>query len=86
MGFGLASMTTADTTPDTNIPPPTRDPTAKNKPPLSLDAADSDEITSGAPLPNANKVTPAIDSENPKEDAIFSKAGDKNPSAVVPKI
>ena len=70
-------MTTAETTPDTNSPAPTSDPTAKNMPPLSLLAADSEEMTSGDPFPSASKVTPARDSERPRVDAIFSNAGDR---------
>lgn len=86
MGFGLDIMTTADTQPDTNSPPPTSAPTARNMPPESLEAAESEEMTSGAPFPNAKRVTPANDSDSPKVVAIFSKAGCKNPSAVDPRI
>ena len=44
----------------------------------SEDAAEAiDANTSGAPLPNANKVTPANDSGTLKAVAICSSAGDK---------
>lgn len=86
MGLGLEIITTADTTPDTNIPPPTKEPTAKNIPPLELPEADSEDMTSGAPFPRAKSVTPARDSENRRMVANFSNAGDKNPSAVEPNI
>ena len=56
-------------------------------------AGSSDEVAeasepkrSGAPLPNANKVTPANDSEIPNFKVMYSKAGDKYASAVDPKL
>lgn len=79
-------ITTADTTPVTKIPPPQRAPTAKNIPPFELPAAEREEITSGAPFPRASNVTPANDSENPNVDDNFSRAGDRNPSAVDPSM
>ena len=42
--------------------------------------------TSGAPLPNANSVTPARDSGIPKLTVMCSKAGDRYSSAVDPKL
>ena len=44
--------------------------------------ADIAEKQSGAPLPNASKVTPASDSGIPNVIVIFSSAGDKYSSAV----
>ena len=41
-------------------------------------------MTSGAPFPNARKVTPAKDSEMCSLVAKVSKAGDKYSSAVEP--
>lgn len=45
---------------DTNIPEPKTLEAARQNPTLvvSLPPADNDENTSGAPFPNANKVTP----------------------------
>ena len=86
IGLSAESMTTAETTPETNNPPPTSDPTARNIPPFSLPAAESEEITSGAPFPRARRVTPANDSEIPSVEAIFSKEGERNASAVDPRI
>ena len=43
------------------------------------------EKTSGAPLPRASKVTPAIDSEQLNLSEIASKAGDRYESDVEPR-
>lgn len=86
MGLGLAIITTADTTPETNRPPPHNAAIAKDMPPAELPAADKDAMTSGAPFPIAKSVTPAKDSDIPKVEATFSSAGDKNASAVDPKM
>ena len=55
---------------------------------LSLEAVaeDIEENTSGAPFPNASKVTPANDSDIPNLTVIYSRAGDKQASAVEPKL
>lgn len=79
-------ITNAVTTPVTNKPEPAREPTEKNIPVCSLPAADTEVSTSGAPLPIASRVTPAKDSDIPKVEATFSRAGERNPSAVVPTI
>lgn len=79
-------MTDAVTTPVTNSPEPDRDPTEKNIPVCSLPAADTEVRTSGAPFPIARRVTPANDSDIPRVDATFSKAGERKASAVVPTI
>ena len=86
IGFGEDITTTADTTPVTKRPDPTKAPTEKNIPPPSLPAADIEARTSGAPFPKARSVTPANDSENFNVSATFSKAGDKYPSAVDPNM
>lgn len=49
-------------------------------------ADDIDEKTSGAPLPNAIKVTPASDSDILNLLTIYSILGDKNSSAVDAKL
>lgn len=74
MGLSDANMTTADTMPDINNPPPINDPTARNIPSSSPEAAMA-VITSGAPFPKASKVTPASDSLKPKVIDIFANAG-----------
>ena len=79
-------MTIADTTPVTNRPDPTKEPTAKNIPPPSLPEAEIEARTSGAPFPSAKSVTPARDSENPRAFDTFSRAGERYASAVVPRI
>lgn len=79
-------MTTADTTPDTKNPAPTKAPTERNMPPAAAWAAEREASTSGAPFPKANRVHPASVSENPNVSANFSKAGVKKASAVDPNV
>ena len=40
--------------------------------------------TSGLPLPKARKVTPAVDSLNPRYDAIVDRFGQKKSDAEIP--
>ena len=64
---------------------PINEETCKLSPSSSPPAA-IDEKISGAPLPRANRVTPASDSEHDNLSEIASSAGERYESAVEPKF
>ena len=80
--FPPSKITLPRTTVLTNIAPPNRAPT--NKEIFSFLAAKIEENTSGAPLPKANKVTPATVGDSFNDFDIEDNAGEKYESAVEP--
>jgi hypothetical protein len=52
----------------------------------SLLSALNVEKTSGEPLPNARKVTPAVDSPRPSLSATVARFGQKKSEAVMPIV